>query len=1004
MLRFRVVLLAMSVLALPAIANAQSAVITGTVRSPTQQPVRGAFVHIPELTVSTVTNDAGFFRLVIPAASVRSQGANVRITHIGFREATIAVEVRPGSTSHDVTLTEVAIPLEEVIVSGTAGRLERRAQSSVVPKINAAQVAQNSPVRTIGNLLQARVPGVSVQDASGVSGTAQTIRIRGMASIGLSNEPIVFIDGVRADNRNRQIYGVGGQAGSRLNDIQPEDIESIEVVKGPAAATLYGADASAGVIQIITKRGRPGGGFQQTIGFEYHSLDHNWTPPSNFGGCTATLVANANSLCSGLTVGAAISDNPLVRTDAFRRGTLEGFSWSGRGGGERFGYYVSLNHDKEKGTLPNNEYKVTGGQFNFDFLPSQKVRLEGGFGLTRVDTDLPRNDNDIYGYVGGALLGSPVSVGVTSNNGWFGPNRFVSAISSVENSNETLRLRPRLAASYNPKDWFTNRVILGADIGRAEATLFFPRNDSTWYGTAELNSGQINEGRENHDRITVDYLGNVTTRFNESVRADISFGSQYVQSRTDLTNVTGAGLITNTARSVSAASRITTGGQQFSESKTLGFFGQTQLGFWDRLFLQLAARVDQHSSFGEEAKAFVSPKFGVSYVVTDEPSMRNFLPGLLNTLRVRASYGTTGRSPGTTDALTTFSAQAFLQPNGTTVGAGVIAGNPGNNLLKPERGVEFETGADLGLFNDRIGLELTYFDKKSIDQILNRPLPPSAGFNQNPAANIGEMINRGFEVGATAQLLTLRNLGWSVRVAFNTLHNEVTDMGQCEAAVRTADNCIAAFGQLNRVTANRPAYGFHSRKIISMDTVAGRAVVTDTVEFVGNLLPSFEGSVSSTINFLRSFELYAQMDWKSDFYIFNSTAEFRERQFGTGENWIRRNEILSAEQRITRYGPFVNQAGAAVAAGNVQIAYIEPADFVRLRELSLTYAVPRTFAQRFLRATGATLTGGVRNLKLWTDYTGVDPEVYTNTSGTTRQEFLTVPAPIRFVVRGTLSY
>jgi hypothetical protein len=569
----------------------------------------------------------------------------------------------------------------------------------------------------------------------------------------------------------------------------------------------------------------------------------------------------------------------------------------------------------------------------------------------------------------------------------------VSAISAIENDNVTLRIRPRIAASYNPFTWFTNRLILGADLGRAEAASLFPRNDSTWYGTAELNSGQIGEARENHDRITADYLGNLTARLSEALRADISFGSQFTQIRTDLTNVTGVGLITNSARSVNAASRVLTGGQSFTESKTLGVFGQTQLGYQDRLFVQVAARLDQHSSFGEEAKPFLSPKFGISYVVTEEPTLRDVLPGLLSTLRLRASYGTTGRSPGTTDALTTFSSQAFLQPNGTTVGAGVIAGNPGNAELKPERGIEFEAGADVAFFNERLGLEVTYFNKRSLDQILNRPLPASSGFTSNPADNIGEMVNRGFEVGATAQLLTLRNLGWSVRVGFNTLHNEVTDLGE-----------ISPFNQLNRVTEGRPAYGFHSRKILSMDTVAGRAVVTDTVEFVGNLLPSFEGSASTTVNFLRSFELYAQMDWKSDFYIFNSTAEFRERQFGTGENWIRRNEILSAEERITRFGPFVDEDGANVAAGNVNIAYIEPADFVRLREVSLSYSVPRSFAQRFLRATGATITAGARNLKLWTDYTGADPEVNTSTSGTTRQEFLTVPAPKRFVLRASLSY
>ncbi len=990
--RLRSGILVSALLLLPGILSAQSTVITGAIRSPTQQPVRGAYVDLPELNIATVTNDAGFFRLVVPAAAGRGPETRLRVVHIGFREATRQVALRGGSVVLDLQLTEVAIPLEEVIVSGTAGRTERRAQASVVQKINAAQLAQSSPVRTVANLLQARVPGVSVQDASGVSGTAQTIRIRGLSSIGLSNEPIVFIDGVRADNRIRQIYGIGGQAASRLNDIQPEDIESIEVVKGPAAATLYGADATAGVIQIITKRGRAGGGFQQTIGYEYHALDHNWTPPANFATCTQALITAGRALCVGQAVGTIISDNPLVRNDAFRKGDLHGLSWSARGGGERFGYYLSLNFDKELGTLPNNAYKAAGGQFNFDFLPSEKVRIEAGIGINRVDTELPRNDNDIYGYVGGGLLGSPATVGAVQD-GWFGANRFVRAISSVENDNMTLRLRPRVAGSYNPTSWFTNRVVLGADVGRAEAALLFPRNDATWFATTELNSGQINEARENHDRITADYLGNITTHLSDAVRADISFGTQYTQIRNDLTDVTGVGLITNSARSVDRASRILNGGQEFSVSKTLGVFGQTQFGWFDRLFVQVAARLDQHSSFGENAKAFLSPKFGVSYVLSDEPFFRDALPELLSTLRLRASYGTTGRSPGNTDALRTFNSASFLLPDGRTVGAGVTAGNPGNADLKPERGIEFEAGADIAFFNERLGLEVTYYNKVSKDQILNRPLPPSAGFTNNPADNIGEMINRGLEFAATAQLLTMQNLGWSVRLGLSTLHNEVTDLGD-----------IAPFGQLNRVTERRPAYSFHSRKILSIDTVAGRAVVSDTVEFVGNLLPSFEGSASSTISFLRSFELYAQVDWKSDFYIFNSTAEFRERQFGTAENWIRRNEILSATERITRYGPFTAESGGNVAAGNVNIAYIEPADFVRLREVSLTYSVPRAFVQRFMRASGATLTVGGRNLRLWTDYSGADPEVNTNTSGTTRQEFLTIPAPLRYVVRVNLSY
>lgn len=988
--------------ALPAAAAAQDAVITGRVTGVSMAPAAGAVVAIPSLELSTVTNDLGNYRLLVPAAQVQGQSVSVTVSMLGHETQQASITLNAGNIRRDFTLTERAIALDRIVVTGTAGQMERRAQSALVESLDASRISEVAPVTQVGDLLQSRVAGVSVQGASGVSGTAQTIRIRGAASISLSNEPLVFIDGVRADSRQDQIFGVGGQSGSRLNDIPPEDIESIEVVKGPAAATLYGADASAGVIQIITKRGRSGARFSQSLTAEYHSLDSNYDPPSNWAACSAAAVARTTNSrgepltpetnpCLGQAEGTLVSDNPLMRTGAFRTGEMRQIDWSGRGGGESYNYYVSLGSMKEEGTLPNNEYERLGGQMTFDFLPRRDLRVEGGLGLTKVQTNLPINDNNIYGFLGGGLLGSPNTRGL-ANDGWYAGNRSVNAISSIENLNSTVRTRPRVSAVYTPTSWFNTRLILGADMTRTEARSLFPRNDSTWYGSVSLNSGQVSEGRRHYDVMTVDWLSNLTAHINEAVRSDISIGMQYITERNDLASATGTGLATNRARSVNAAAQ-NTGTQSFSEEKSIGVFGQAQFGIWDRLYLQAAARLDRHSSFGTEADLFLSPKFGVSYVASDEPAIRNALPDLLSTMRLRASWGTTGRSPAS-GALTTFNPSPYLITGGS-VGAGLIPQNPGNPDLKPERGQEFEAGLDLGMFDERLGIELTYFNKTSRDIVLSRPLAPSAGFTQNPLVNIGELVNRGFEVAATAQLITTSTVGLEWRTAMNTLHNEVTDLGDVEP-----------FNELNRVTEGRPAYSFHSRKIRSYDVANNVAIVSDTVEFVGNLLPSFEGNTSATLSLFNTVRFYAQLDWKNDFYIYNNTDQFRERQFGQGERWVRRNDPsfgLTDQQRLERFGPFVTESGTPIAAGNVNQAYVEKGDFMRLREVSATLTLPRNWANA-IRAQGASIQLAGRNLALWTDYSGADPEVNTSTAGNSRQEFLTVPAARRFVTRVNLQF
>ncbi|MGD8277913.1 MAG: TonB-dependent receptor plug domain-containing protein, partial [Gemmatimonadota bacterium] len=483
--------LALGLLLLPVGVAAQTATLTGIVRSDTQAPIPGAFVTIPSLNLTAVTNDNGQYRITIPASQANGQQVSLQVSSLGYSEVEVTVVLRPGAITQNVTLPTRAIALDEVIVTGTAGRKEARAQAASVSTINTARVREVAPVTTVAGLLQARTPGLMIRNESGSSGTAQTIRIRGVSSITQGNEPLVFVDGIRVQGGQSQIYGLGGQSGSRLNDIKAEDIESIEVVKGPAAATLYGSDAVAGVINIITKKGRAGSGFTQTINMEYGRSDPDFSPPDNWGKCTSSALSRPTTYpnCVGQAEGTILHDNPLMRTDAFLNGTYRNLNYNLRGGGENYGVFVSLGADDDEGTLPQNDYAHLNGRANFDFFARPDLHLDFGFGLARVKTQLPNNDNNIYGYLGGGLLGDPRTLGA-AKDGWYAPNRQVLAISAIENVDKTWRIQPRAAVTYTPWDWFSNRLQVGADMIRTEAYSFWAKNDDSWWDNAPRNTGQ----------------------------------------------------------------------------------------------------------------------------------------------------------------------------------------------------------------------------------------------------------------------------------------------------------------------------------------------------------------------------------------------------------------------------------------------------------------------------------------------------------------------------------
>jgi TonB-linked SusC/RagA family outer membrane protein len=962
-------------IALRARAVADSAIVVGRVTSDAGAPVPSALVSIRDLRLSTTTNDAGLFRLVVPPDRFSARSDTLHVVRLGYRPAVVAFRLTPGQVSVDVVMSTAAVALEQIVVTGTAGNQERKAQAAVVTSVDATEIMAKAPVLDVNQLLYAQSPGVSMTTASGTSGANTRIDIRGQASISLSNYPLVFIDGVRATAgpRGTTGNGVGGQSLNALNDLSPDDVESIEVVKGPAAATLYGADASAGVIQILTKKGRPGAHqFSQRITAQYDQIGPNFTPYTNYAKCTAALVAatSTNPLCKGQAVGTVISDNVLVRNDVFNNSSAASVGYSAQGGGDNFGYYSSFDATNESGTTPNNFLNHRSGRVNFTWIATPKLSVDASVAVARMDDKLPKGDQDTYGFLVGGDFGSPTTVISGPNGGlaggWFVGSETVASISAINTEDNTLRATPSVQLHYSPVSWFSNRLTFGEDFTHTIASQLYPKNSLNWY-SATQNTGVISVTSSDVTVYTVDYLGNVSSRFGAQSRmsSDLSFGTQWINAVSAGLGGVGTGLLTN-ANDVVGAATTTTASQSYGQSKSFGYFAQEQVGFNDRVFVQLGARIDRNSAFGKNYGAFFLPKAGISYVLSQEPFWQQKF-SKVSTFRLRAAYGTTGRSPSSTAALQTYSKANYITDAGVVL-PGVSPGNPGNADLKPERGTEFEGGFDAGFFHDRIGLEATYFDKRSKDLLLSLPLAPSSGFSLSPLVNIGEVSNKGFELQLRATPVSTRNVNWDFTATTNTVKNRIENMGSVTPFVSANNQCFKPGMEVG---------AWCVPQVVRVDEANNKTIVTDTAVNVGGQLAKFEASLASTLTLRRNLRLYAQFDGKRGYKIYDLTQDFRDRSFANSAE-----AVLPADQggystyeHLRRYGPFFTQtAGTAVGTALVRDPYIVSGDFIRLREMAVTWSLPTQLGAR-LRIQGSSITVGGRNLWLSTKYPGWDPEV-----------------------------
>ncbi|HEX8391250.1 MAG TPA: SusC/RagA family TonB-linked outer membrane protein, partial [Longimicrobium sp.] len=756
---------------------AQSGTVRGTVlESGNRQPLSGASVSVAGTDRRTVTGANGEYSLAgVPAGRV-----TVRASMLGHATAESSVTVADGQTARaDFALAPAALGLEAVVVTGTPGATSRRQLPNSVTTVDVAEITQKTTVSDVTEVLQSRTPGVQILSNAGTPGAAADIRIRGAGSL-TAVRPLIYVDGIRYSDAELGNFGASGagatsfstQVTSALSFLNPEDIESIEVIKGPAASTLYGAEAAAGVIQVITKKGTRG--VQRTrwnLKYEMGVNEMVADLPRNYTTCTAARIAERTATtnepvfpgCQGVPVNTVLDAPSPITVDpfGFRDGDITRTNLSVSGGADRFSYFVAGDMDREQGVFFNSFNNRRSFRGNFTVNANSKLDFQVSTNYVRNHLRLPIGDESAQGLLLGSVRGLvgriPAATGVQ-------PGYAFSVDGSRANNynNQTRSDRTTLGGTvnYRPVTWFRNRVTLGLDQTNNTATIISPAG-STDASFAEEPEGLSGIRVPRNRLYTVDYVGNVELPLNNWLETTTSFGINYIARRTETLFGIGRGLGAPDITTIQNAAQ-TTGSNTVVENKSLGYYVQEQLAFGNRLFLTGALRADDNSSFGREFDLIVYPKAGLSYVLSEEPALERFLNPLhVNTLKLRAAYGQAGRSPDPYSASQTYTVVKVAGPGATYSGLRPVAfGNPN---LEPERGEEYEIGTEATFLNDRVGVDFTYYNKRTDNLLQSISVAPSTGFISSQLTNIGSISNSGVEMLLTVVPVDRRNVRWESR-------------------------------------------------------------------------------------------------------------------------------------------------------------------------------------------------------------------------------------------------
>jgi len=998
------------------------------------QPVSDVRVQIVGTQRGGLTRTNGTYRI----AGVPNGTYTVRASRIGFAASTVAATVSAnGEATANFVLSVAENVLDKVTVSGaTGGTARAREIGASISRIDSTTY-NVAAVTNLSQILAARTPGVSVQAGGGTIGTSNRIRLRGPTSINLSNDPLLVIDGLVSNNNTSNFaVGVGGATTSRLEDINPQDIEDIQVLKGAAATALYGTGAANGVIQITTKRGKAGksrwgiyteAGSDRTLVPESNPLTSTNYRQIGRGptGLRVNCGLEAQVLRTCVTPDTLYSNSPFANESPFRVGGSNRMGVNVSGGSEAVQYYLGGELFRQSGIVGPSGSRRTNLRANVgaNLLPT--LRADVTISYLKSVLNLPINDNAFAGVLSAGLLGGAFDCTPESrarilectngrdslSRGYVSANVPVRQYFAQTQQQDIDRLQTGMSLRYTPKRWLEGTLRAGGDfIYRYDQSLVPP--NQVFLNAASIEGSRF-QARVYTPTYTVTANSKASYDLGSNIRLSTLVGGQYTNEAARFTSAFGAILLPGTASLSGTNARFAVNEANQQIVTVAGVLEQT-VAFNDRLFLTAAVRLDNSSVFGAGSREFVYyPSLSSSYVISEE----KWFPkaGFIDQLRLRGSVGEAGNRPTFRQSETFFnSVSVNTASSDANVPAVTIGGPVGNALLKPEITREVEGGFDFNMFGGRVDGEFTAFQKNTRDLLVGRILAPSLGVANTQNVNLSKMTTKGLEGTVNVKLIDRTRFSFAQRVTVTTFRNEIGTLGSIDGqpiapiifgrqqfragypAGAYFDRKILGYSDLNgdgiisRV--NCPAYGGLASPIL---VGGGRCEIqlSDSLEYLGNPQPTHQFSFQSLISVFKNLQFNVLVDYRGGSKLYNNTREFRNNGgFANGPDFWDRNAPLS------------DQVKSAARAMGTSDGYIEDASFVRLSEVGMTWVVPAA-AARILKSGGLSLTLAARNLRLWTDYTGFDPEVLTTPGanfGAT--DFLTNPPGRSYTLRVNFNF
>ena len=961
--------------------------------------IEGISIVIKGTNKGANTDNNGNFSITQNANGVITLNAS----GFGFKSQDITVDTKGNTKNINIVLVEQYSKLDEVVVTGTSAGTTKRQLGSYVSTVSADELSRSGSSNVLA-ALQGKTAGAQISQNSGDPAGGVSVRLRGTSSVLSSSEPLYIVDGVIINNATNRVTNtsgnydgnnfVGSIGQNRMVDINPADIDHIEVLNGAAAAATYGSRANAGVIQIFTKRGKTGAAKVSFSSSYINSalrkkLDVNQSP-TKFGGPTDGVGALTQDI---ITAPLATTTTNVTRYDyqdyIFRTAAGTDNTISISGGTDKTKYYFGGSYFFNQGIINNTDFQRFSFRTNIDQTVNKWMSMNLGINYTNSAANEKPDGQSFFSPTNSiTIIGNFHNIWERDANGNLkaigerGRVNPVSVMEDIKQKQATNRVISNFGIKLKPIKHLSVDYLMGVDNYSQNGTTYIPPysyNASTGFygGGATLDPTQNGYASAasnsffqiNHD-LNANYKIDITRDINSTTQ--VGFSQQYEKNNYILYQGRGFAPFIQT---VNGASTILPGVDDRSEISVSGTYIQQNFKYRNYLFLTGAIRKDGSSVFGANQRNQTYKKGSLSFVVSSTDTWNNLgISKVIDLFKVRAAYGESGNLTGigAYSRFNSYSSNSFLGRSALNSSSTLA-----NENVKPERQEETEFGLDLGAFNNRIGLTVNIYNKKVTDLLINRQLSPTNGFS-SVLDNFGSLENKGYELMLSLTPVQTKDLKWEMTTIYNHNENKALKIGQALTLLSTnagapiaiiegqpigvfygtyfARNADGAY-LTNTAGIPQTAKGTQTTVTNPTESKDANGLPTGTVlrKVIGNPNPDFTGSIVNEVTY-KKLSFRAQVDFVQGVDVFN--ADFRTRQ-GVGNG-----VVAEQEQRGSIPRGFITGVYA------IEEWRVDKGDYVKLRELSLSYNIGKV---AFANNLSINFSG--RNLISWDDYKGYDPEV-----------------------------